>query len=1146
MTAWIITALICTTAILSETACLALAESVQGNTAEHIANLLNRDEYVAGEALALVTENCISAQDDRWQTVEIAKVSGSSVQETIEAMLGQDDAAGEVYEALKRTDAQQEEYSICHIVDHTRSTKELLVELYSDPDVIAAEPNYTAEMTESEEDGSHYEAEVYQKTNKIMPGDLSDQQWDLGKTADRQYSTPSASSDDYCLNPPGWEAGHNDPDAEANSSGTICIMDTGLDVTHPEFEGVLYEFTQEQQERYGCGRYGFNATAASDEGDVGDLTDHGLHGTHVAGIIAANWDGHGISGIVNGAKIFGVRIFADDGMASDEANTLRAFDFLIRCAKEVNLKAVNCSWGHIKPQLLQTILADELGRQGVITVYASGNRSLDVDELPDSGPSNTSIYSITVDGADMNGKIGAYSCYGQTSTDVFAPGSAILSTVPEFVEDGMGTSVFRHFFPELTDPSHLIYGSDHMTGEDSGVRFFDRNPALSDEAREIGTYVTDNGFDDKASVRVDIADLGSTSAPLGTAKAERGSFYIAIPADGEEDVKWLSLKLAVDKGKALCGVATFSCVNENGELAEIDRTAVAALKKGLGAMSQTTAYECQWSMYSTDFDGFMNASNEVHRMSDKQRDEFSELMDYKDPGKITGLYHWMDDGRNYILIEVGVGNTEPGTPEPTCLYVDDIALGDGEVVNGAYVFYPGTSMAAPAVSAALAITARDEEEAQTLDDDETSRQALEREAKLFAAVEYDPDLKDACRTGGRVNLGNLSEKKAPLIERADTDGTKLKLEGYFFGDSGELMIDGQEHDWLSWSEREITADCSDIPGGSHTVQITNAEGVIMQVVVPVSNPESGRMLYENTLSVPLHDPALREDEASFFYGQMAECEGKLYFLSSDEMYDAHSLWCYDPGEDAWSCCGSVPEAIRGQIFSGLAGWQGQVYVMGTVHDDSHSNLWSYDPSTGKWAEHTIKDLPGALGLCPYKGRLFGCGTSMSDENNIWILDLEQNTAAALPNTAVEGTADWGNPRLAATDSCLYVYAPEPGIGDEENPLGMLIRVTYDEDDSTVHIENLTDILVSLIDPARNNHIAIAAGDNYCVIIASAKDGTDTHILYDDSTSAVPYDREAAYHTIYAPMAAMCDGSLYVEGNDQTAPDLIFLRSQKME
>ena len=68
MTAWIITALICTTAILSETACLALAESVQGNTAEHIANLLNRDEYVSGEALALVTENGISGQDGRmWR-----------------------------------------------------------------------------------------------------------------------------------------------------------------------------------------------------------------------------------------------------------------------------------------------------------------------------------------------------------------------------------------------------------------------------------------------------------------------------------------------------------------------------------------------------------------------------------------------------------------------------------------------------------------------------------------------------------------------------------------------------------------------------------------------------------------------------------------------------------------------------------------------------------------------------------------------------------------------------------------------------------------------------------------------------------------------------------------------------------------------
>ena len=116
------------------------------------------------------------------------------------------------------------------------------------------------------------------------------------------------------------------------------------------------------------------------------------------------------------------------------------------------------------------------------------------------------------------------------------------------------------------------------------------------------------------------------------------------------------------------------------------------------------------------------------------------------------------------------------------------------------------------------------------------------------------------------------------------------------------------------------------------------------------------------------------------------------------------------------------------------------------------------------------------------------------------------TAAALPDTVIEGAADWGNPRLAATDSCLYAYAPEPGIGDQENPLGMLIRVTFDEADSTVHIENLTDTLTSLIDPARNNHIALAAGDNYCVIVANAKDGVDTHILYDDSTTAVPYDQ----------------------------------------
>ena len=127
----------------------------------------------------------------------------------------------------------------------------------------------------------------------LIPGDLTDMQWYLADTSD-SYTTPLSPTGGYNLNVPGWMEGRRDENAPANASGTICIMDTGIDTDHPDLQGVLYEFTAEQQAKYGCGQYGFNAS-----GDDRPLTEQkavGTHGTHVAGIIAADWDGDGVSG----------------------------------------------------------------------------------------------------------------------------------------------------------------------------------------------------------------------------------------------------------------------------------------------------------------------------------------------------------------------------------------------------------------------------------------------------------------------------------------------------------------------------------------------------------------------------------------------------------------------------------------------------------------------------------------------------------------------------------------------------------------------------------------------------------------------------------------------------------------------------------
>lgn len=97
---------------------------------------------------------------------------------------------------------------------------------------------------------------------------------------------------------------------ELNSSpnSTIAVLDSGMDVTNPDLADVFYTFSAEQQEKYGCGEHGLNVTAEPGSDAVGDISDHLDHGTHVSGIMAAAWDGHGTAGIANGAKIVGVRL----------------------------------------------------------------------------------------------------------------------------------------------------------------------------------------------------------------------------------------------------------------------------------------------------------------------------------------------------------------------------------------------------------------------------------------------------------------------------------------------------------------------------------------------------------------------------------------------------------------------------------------------------------------------------------------------------------------------------------------------------------------------------------------------------------------------------------------------------------------------
>lgn len=172
------------------------------------------------------------------------------------------------------------------------------------------------------------------------------------------------------------------------------------------------------------------------------------HGTHVAGVIAAvRGNNIGIDGIAgNHIQIMSVRTVPNgDERDKDVANA-------IRYATDNGAKILNMSFGksHSPEKDLVWEAMKYAEKKGVLLVKAAGNDGDNIDEVvhyptnfDDKG--NRVVESLLTVGAstpDALNLVASFSNYGVKSVDVFAPGTAILSTVPKdkFKEE-QGTSM---------------------------------------------------------------------------------------------------------------------------------------------------------------------------------------------------------------------------------------------------------------------------------------------------------------------------------------------------------------------------------------------------------------------------------------------------------------------------------------------------------------------------------------------------------------------------------------------------------------------------------------------------------------------------------------------------------------------------------
>ncbi|RME86018.1 MAG: peptidase S8, partial [Caldilineae bacterium] len=184
-----------------------------------------------------------------------------------------------------------------------------------------------------------------------------------------------------------------------SSQVTIAILDTGIDLSHPEFAGRVlagWDFVNQD----------------SDPSD-----DHG-HGTHVAGIAAAAINnGTGIAGIAGNASIMPVKVLDQNGSgwwSEVAAGIIWAAD---HGADVINMSLS----GPADSQTARDAIA-YANSLGTVVVVAAGNDGTDSPRYPAAFENVIAVGATTYQGARWT-----LSNFGP-NVDVMAPGATIYST----------------------------------------------------------------------------------------------------------------------------------------------------------------------------------------------------------------------------------------------------------------------------------------------------------------------------------------------------------------------------------------------------------------------------------------------------------------------------------------------------------------------------------------------------------------------------------------------------------------------------------------------------------------------------------------------------------------------------------------------
>ncbi|HEX8648351.1 MAG TPA: S8 family serine peptidase [Thermoleophilaceae bacterium] len=365
---------------------------------------------------------------------------------------------------------------------------------------------------------------------------------------------------------------------EASDVG-VAVVDTGVDLQHPDLNVA-------------------DGTNCVTPGAPADDVDG--HGTHVAGTIAAENDGLGVTGVAPGTRVHAVKVLNDEGEGA-VSQIVCGLDWVIANAAARGIRVVNMSLGTLGESNRNCgvrsdgALVDPLHAAvcrataaGILNVVAAGNGDpvtgigWNMSENPPDVPATYPEVLTVTAMADADGRPGAaasqqpgcgsgepddgaatFSNYTTVPEEavhtIAAPGVCILSTVP--VEQGSyrsltGTSMAA---PHAAGWAALCIGEAGAPGPCAGMAPAQIVRRLQDDASSFRTTLPGTGFaGDPAApagggrwygflLRPAGPETALTAAPAAFSSDSTPVFTFTSPAQG------VSFECGVDGELVPCG-----------------------------------------------------------------------------------------------------------------------------------------------------------------------------------------------------------------------------------------------------------------------------------------------------------------------------------------------------------------------------------------------------------------------------------------------------------------------------------------------------------------------------------------------------------------------------------------------------------------